>query len=94
MRRHKLKAVAVAGDEHTVVAVPFGGRSNGAEQVVGLVALAGDDGIAEVRANFLRNRKLDGQFLGHPLPVRLVSLAGLMAEGGCGQIEGDGDRRR
>jgi len=94
MRRNKLEAVAVAGDEHALVALALGGRGDGAEQVVGLVALAGDDGIAEQPADILGERKLDGQRVGHPLAVGLVGLARLMAEGRRRQVEGHRDGRR
>ena len=80
--RNKLQTVAVACCDNAFVAVVLAGVGEGAENVVSLVALAGDDFIAQKREKLLEHGHLRGELLRHTLAVCLVAVVSLVAEGG------------
>ena len=90
--RNKLKAVAVSGGDDALVAAFFAGGGKGAENIVRLIALAGNEPVAQQPQQLLEYRHLAGQLGRHALSGRLVALIRPVAEGGRLQIEGDGDR--
>ncbi len=68
------------------------GVGKGSEDVVRLIALAGDDPISEQAQKLLENRHLGGKLRRHTLAVRLVAVIRLMAEGRRFQIKRDRHR--
>ena len=88
--RHQLQAVPVPGGDEALAALPLAGGGQGAQDVVGLPPLAGDNAVAQVSEQLLQHRQLLGQFLRHALAVCLVPGVGLVAEGGGLAVKGDG----
>ena len=87
----KLSEVLVGGDHDDLVkALAFGPVGGGADDIVGLVALAGDDGDVEGGddAADIGQPHLNG--FGHGLAVGFVFGIHLVAEGGLLQVESHG----
>ena len=84
----ELQAVAVAGDDDAVPARLAGFFGDGADDVVGLPALAGVDGDIHGRKHLLHHGHLLGQLLRHAVAGGLVAVVAQVAEGGAVQIEG------
>ena len=86
----QLQAVPIPGGDKALGALPLALGGQGAQNVVGLPALAGDGAVAQVHQQLLQHRHLLGQLLGHALAVGLVPRIGLVAEGGRLLVKGDG----
>ncbi len=89
-RPRKLQAVAVARGQHAGIAARGRGGGQCAENVVRFVSLARDHPVAKIAQQFLQNRQLRGQLLGHALALRLIARIHFVAEGGRAQIERNG----
>ena len=87
----ELKEVLVAGDDGDVEPRLDRPRGEGADDVVGLEAPAGDDGHAEGRARLVYPGDLLDEVGGHRTPVGLVVGRELVAEGRPLQIESGRD---
>ena len=87
---HQLQAVPVSRGEEAVVLPGVAGGGEGAEDVVGLPALGGDDAVAQVRQQLPDDGHLLGQLFRHFVAGGLVALVHLVAEGGGPEVKGDG----
>ena len=87
---HQLQAVPVAGGQKAFVAPGGRGGREGAQQVVGLPALAAHHHKAQFSQQLFQNRHLLGQVIGHTVAGGLVAVVHLVAEGGGLQVPGDG----
>ena len=81
MRADQLQIVAVAGQQHAVLARVRTDLRERTEDIVRLPARAGHDRIAHGLQNLLRIRQLLGELLRHSLAVRLVAFNRLVPEG-------------
>ena len=86
--RDQLQAVPVPCGDDALGPFPLALGGEGAQDVVGLPALAGHHLVAHVPEQVLKHRQLDRQFLGHALAVCLVPGVGLVPEGGALPVEG------
>ena len=89
---HQLQAVAVSGGDHAHIAAVLAGCRERAENIVRLVALAGDKRVAQQAEQLPEQRHLTCQLRRHALARRLVAVKRLVAKGGRLQVKGDGDR--
>ena len=87
----ELQGVPVAGTKQHGVAVflPLPGQA--AQDIVRLVALGFQNGVAQKPQHFLYQGHLLAQLLRHPLAGALVRLVHFVAEGGRVQVEGKGN---
>ena len=86
----QLQAVPVAGGQQCNTArSPVGGGQR-AQKIVGLPARAAYLRKAQVVQQFFQHRHLLGQFLGHSVAGGFVAVVGLVAEGGCALVPGNG----
>ena len=87
----ELQGVPVAGAKQHGVAVflPLPGQA--AQDIVRLVALGFQNGVAQKPQHFLYQGHLLAQLLRHSLAGALVRLVHFVAEGGRVQVEGKGD---
>ena len=90
MGGHQLQAVPVPGGNEAFVAGVLTGFGKGPQNVVSLEALALDEGITQIRQQFLQCGHLLGQLGRHSLALCLVSGIHLVAEGGGFQVKGNG----
>ena len=77
---HQLETVAVTGGDHTLRALLPADTGKGAENIVRFKAVALDKPVAEKLQKLFEIWELLGQFLRHPLALRLIARVGLMAE--------------
>ena len=87
----ELQRVPVAGTEEHLVACLLPPSGQTAQQIVRLVALHFQNGIAQQPQQLLDQRHLPAQLLGHPLAGPLVRLVHPVTKGGGVQVEGKGD---
>ena len=86
---HQLQAVAVAGEDDALPALPAADVRHSADDVVGLPALTFVDGDIHGGKDLLHHGHLHGKLLGHPVAGRLVALVLQMAEGGAVEVKGN-----
>ena len=87
---HQLQAVPVTGGNHTGDSLLLALGGEGAQDIIGLPALAGDDLEPQISQQFLEHRQLLSQLFRHALAVGLVPLIGLVAKGGTLPVKGNG----
>ena len=93
-RGDELGEIFVGGDHnHLVETGILGGMRERADDIVGLEALAGEDGYAESLDHLSHPRERELDVLGHRVAVGLIFGIELMAEGGLLEVEGDADMR-
>ena len=85
---HQLEGVPVPGEKEGFPVLFLGGPGEGSQDVVGLVPGAFHHRPPQGGQQFLDHRQLLGQLRGHPLPLGLVAVVQLVAEGGGGQVKG------
>ena len=88
---HQLQAVPVAGGQQGRATAGLVGGGQRAQNVVGLPAGLAHLGKAQIGQQGLQHRHLLGQFGRHPLAGGLVTVVGVVAEGGGLLVPGDGD---
>ena len=89
----ELEGIAVAGDEQGLHAHFLALAGEGAQNVVGLKALAFDDAQAHALKKIADDGVLLAQFLGHGLAVGLVAVVEIGAEGVLAHVESHRRRR-
>ena len=87
---HQLQGVHVPGDDHRLHPVRRGLPGEGAQDVVRLEAVLLVDGDVEGPHDLAHAPELGAQVVRHAGPVGLVVDRGQVAEGGGGEVEGDG----
>ena len=87
---HQLQAVPVAGGQQGGAPGGLAGGGQGAQNIVGLPALAAYLHKAQVGQQFFQYGHLLGQLLGHAVAGGFVAVVGLVAERRGAQIPGDG----
>ena len=91
---HELEEVLVAGDDGHVEVRRHRPRGQGPDHVVGLEALAGDDGDPQRRARVVHLGNLLDEVFGHRTPVGLVVGRELVPEGRPLEVERGRDELR
>ena len=89
----ELEGIAVAGDEQGLHAHFLALAGEGAQNVVGLKALAFDDAQAHALEQIADDGVLLAQFLGHGLAVGLVAVVEIGTEGVLAHVESHRRRR-
>ena len=90
----ELERDPVAGTDKDGIAVLLPLPGQAAQDIIRLVALHLQDGVAQKPQHFLHQRHLLAQFLRHTLAGALVLFVHFVPEGGCVQIKGKGDHIR
>ena len=90
LRGDQLEAVPVAGGDDALIPGVLTGAGQGAQNVVGLPALALYQGVSQIPEQLLEGGHLLGQLRGHPLAVGLIAGIHFMPEGGGFQVKGNG----
>ena len=91
---NELQAVLITGDNDAVPAAFLADGGGGTQNIIGFIALQLVAAEAHGVQNLFQNGHLGRQFLGHPLPLGLIGLILLMAEGGGLQVKADANRLR